>query len=42
MLEFDKTGPFAVGDRKFGYPADFEDGIHNLYIYCNLIEPVAM
>ena len=42
MLGFVMTGPFSAGDRKSKYPADIEDGIHNLYVYCDLIEPVAV
>ena len=42
ILGFVKTGPFALGDRKLEYPADIEDGTHNLYVYCDLIEPVDM
>ena len=42
MLGFVMTGPFSAGDRKSKYPADIEDGIHNLYVYCDLIEPVAI
>ena len=42
MLGFFKTGPFSAGDRKSEYPADIEDGIHNLYVYCDLIESVAV
>ena len=41
-LGFVMTGPFSAGDRKSKYPADIEDGIHNLYVYCDLIEPVAV
>ena len=40
MLGFVKIGPFAAGDRKSECPADTEDVIHNLYVYCDLIEPV--
>ena len=28
---------FATEDRKSEYPADFEAGILNLYVYCDLI-----
>ena len=42
ILGFVKTVPFAPGDRKSEYPSDIEDGTHNLYVYCDLIEPVAM
>ena len=42
MLGFVMTDPFSAGDRKSKYPADIEDGIHNLYVYCDLIEPVAV
>ena len=42
MLGFEKTGPFLSGDRKSEHPADIEDGMHNLYVYCDLIEPVAV
>ena len=42
MLGFVMTGPFSAGGRKSKYPADIEDGIHNWYVYCDLIEPVAV
>ena len=42
MLGFVKTGPFSTGDRKSEYPADIEYGIHNLYVYCDLFQPVAV
>ena len=42
MLGFVMTGPFSAGDRKSKYPSDIEDGIHNLYVYCDLIEPIAV
>ena len=42
ILGLVKTGPFAPGDRKSEYVTDIENGTHNLYIYCDLIEPVAV
>ena len=42
ILGFFKTSPYAPGDRKSEYPADIEDGTHNLYVYCDLIERVAV
>ena len=41
MLILVKTGPFASEDRKPEYPSDLEGGTHNLYIYCNLVEPAS-
>ena len=41
ILGFVKTGPFASGVAS-EYPADIEDGTHNLYVYCDLLESVAM
>ena len=40
ILGFIKTGPFAAADRKSDYLADTEDGTHNLYVCCDLIEPM--
>ena len=40
ILGFVKTGPFGAGDKKSEYPV--EDGTDNLYVYCDLIEPVAL
>ena len=39
-LGFLKTDPFGAGDRKSEYPV--EDGTYNLYVYCDLIEPVVL
>ena len=41
MLGFLISGPFEAGDRKSEYPA-YIDGIHSLYVYCDLTEPVAV
>ena len=42
MLGFVKTGPLAARDRKSEYLGYIEDGTHNLYVYCDLIELVAV
>ena len=42
MFGFVKTGPFAAENRKSEYSADIEEGTHDLYVYCNLMKPVAV